>query len=537
MTLVEFTRNASREFLQTVVFVDDEIYEIRSDRPIEVVELPQLSRPIVGNASAASVAQRAQDDVPALYHPRELVDSFAKQGMVCALYQPREGFDTAVDSELFTLCERADVAILDWDLFGQDGRNILPLIEKLMHYREEEPPRYSRLLVVYTAKPNLGDVERDIQSLLGTAQSRSAATQERCRVVVFGKPGIVGRTDGDKLREVAERDLAERVVEEFGKLHSAMLASFALKGIAAIRRNSKRVLDKFRGDLDAVFLAHRAALLPGEDACELIPELLAEELLSVLVDEWCAPETYRGVAEDVARNVTLDHTHWKNPPANEDPGEAIRKYLAKGKAGLYGSEKAARNKDNVPFPALHAAFGCGSTFAEKRLATLFNLRSYYGGSKSPTLGLGTIVRRVVPGGGEPEYSLCLMPVCDSIRLQQGKRYAFPFWRLRTLSNGGSDNGCGFVVETPEGAFLELLALGKPSKQLWLEEFPAGASGVVSGERQGSALVFTGNTVAMEWVGQLKPTHAQRIAHRIGQSFSRVAVAEAEWLRLISENRK
>ena len=38
---------------------------------------------------------------------------------------------------------------------------------------------------------------------------------------------------------------------------------------------------------------------------------------------------------------------------------------------------------------------------------------------------------------------------------------------------------------------------------------------------------------LEWVAQLKPGLAQRVANDIGQSFSRVGVVEAEWLRLLT----
>ena len=68
-------------------------------------------------------------------------------------------------------------------------------------------------------------------------------------------------------------------------MHSGILPSYALHGMASVGRNSKRILDKFHRDMDGEFLLHRASLLANEDAFQQLPELLAEEVLAVLVDD------------------------------------------------------------------------------------------------------------------------------------------------------------------------------------------------------------------------------------------------------------
>ena len=59
------------------------------------------------------------------------------------------------------------------------------------------------------------------------------------------------------------------------------------------------------------------------------------------------------------------------------------------------------------------------------------------------------------------------------------------------------------------------------------------SGTVVASKVDASFWFHGEKTCLEWVAQLKPAHAQRIAHDIGQSFSRVGVVEAEWLRLLT----
>lgn len=69
--------------------------------------------------------------------------------------------------------------------------------------------------------------------------------------------------------------------------------------------------------------------------------------------------------------------------------------------------------------------------------------------------------------------------------------------------------------------------------LWMDLFSANDSGIVAATEENASFWFNGDQRKLEWVAQLKPGHAQRVAHDIGQSFSRVGVVEVEWLRRIS----
>jgi hypothetical protein len=59
--------------------------------------------------------------------------------------------------------------------------------------------------------------------------------------------------------------------------------------------------------------------------------------------------------------------------------------------------------------------------------------------------------------------------------------------------------------------------------------------VLAIRNQRERFVFhTDTNEEIEWVGQLKPLHAQRIAHDIALGLSRVGLLEAEWLRLLCD---
>jgi DNA-cytosine methyltransferase len=148
------------------------------------------------------------------------------------------------------------------------------------------------------------------------------------------------------------------------------------------------------------------------------------------------------------------------------------------------------------------------------------------------------------GAGKWIYSFCVMPLCDALRLQHSKQFRegrpvqFPFWRMKEdVFSESQVARRGVSVGLGDGSQIALSAGGKARDTLWLHGFSvSGATGTVvaqaNAERQ-FVLPAEGN-LTVEWVGQLKPLHAQRIAHDIGQGLSRVGLAEAEWLRLLCD---
>ncbi len=73
------------------------------------------------------------------------------------------------------------------------------------------------------------------------------------RVLVLGKE-IGHRTEAETAFSVTESQIAERLVTEFASMNEGILPSCALLGMAAVRRNSLRILNKFRPQLDGQFL-------------------------------------------------------------------------------------------------------------------------------------------------------------------------------------------------------------------------------------------------------------------------------------------
>lgn len=531
--LVDFSRESARHYLQSIVFVDDEIYshtEPRAASPAFVGVIPSFPSPYRnGQVEDPAAGHIVLEDQQRIYHPKHLVESFAKEGMVCGLYQPAVGFSVDRESELYKLCERADAVILDWDLYQEGGENITPLIANLVDQSQGAMPHHVRLCVVYTATPDLFRVGNKVYEKLLERDLRVEAFDDgsvliagATRICVFGKPDVVGRSEPAKALEVREADLASAVINEFAKMHVGILPSIALRGLASIRRNSKRILDKFSSELDGPFLLHRALVAEDEEAFDQLSELIAEESLAVMDEDELSNKKMKEIASEVSQSLDLNNVHFekiegRGPFAS---GVAAERYLIGGWAAISGDFK--KPKKGIPVDVFHSAMGCNASYAEKRLAALFCVRTKYR-STPPSLGFGCIVRLE-----DGTFAFCLMPACDSMRLKN--RTSFPFWTLKEAAGVGSR---GLVVQTEDGQYRDLYAEGKPRDMFWMDFLVPSQLGVVTAEMAGDRYFFVGEEHRLEWIARLKPEHAQRIAHDIGLKFSRVGLVEAEWLRLKS----
>ncbi|MEZ2329679.1 response regulator receiver domain [Mesorhizobium sp. RCC_202] len=539
----EFALTAARKYLQSVVFVDDEIYQqvpvtavkanvggaVTAMRVYAKPREPKVEEVIEPLAAGAPDEQNEEGDSGALYHPKHLVESFARERMVCALYEPKKDFSTGPDSELFKLCERADVVILDWEFHREPGKKVMELVTNLVTAAQTTVPHHVRLCAIYTSTPNLKHVASQLFDHLKGQQLEIEADGDynisagSSRIIVLGKPSTGRPKDQETTAGVAEAHLAERIIKEFATMHEGILPSMALHGLASVRTNTKKILDKFRKEMDGAFLAHRGLILPGDDAFEQVPELLAEEAFAVMVDNRIKTDQAKKLAEKAIDALDVKTAWPTKGNAAVQPGELAVKLLKEGPAKV--SKKVDLN--GKALGDLYNDLDKGKASAKERLAALYTSRTQYGHERA--LEFGTIVR-YAPAAAPPEYAICLMPLCDCVRLKQADWYQFPFWKLRVDNSGASAKG--LVVELPAKAgFAELFSMGKPRDQLWLEEFQAGAAKMVMAEKDGDGFVFKGKSKPVEWIAQLKPSHAQRIAQDIGTSFSRIGVLEAEWLRL------
>ena len=542
-----FALAATRKYLQSIVFVDDEIYQRVPPKAKKITigngtaAMQIFAKPMEPEAKITSKAPAVTEDEHnaeadnggSNYHPQHLVESFARERMVCALYEPKQDFPTDSESDVFKLCERADVVILDWEFYKDPGTKVMELLGGLVTAAQTTVPHHVRLCAIYTSTQNLKRIAQQIFDHLSKLGLNVEADGEynlnagSSRIIVLGKPSIGRPQDQIDAAQVVESKLALRIIEEFAAMHSGILPAMALHGLASVRTNSKKILDKFRKDMDGAFLVHRGLILPNDDAFDQIPELLAEEALAVMTDNKLSADYTKKLA-----NKIIDGADFKNalPPKGGEAVEAGKYATELLKEGPVKVEKKV-TLDAKALKVLHDELDTDKNLGKDRLAALYASRTQYGDTR--TLEFGAIVRYTITierNDDELRYAICLMPLCDCLRLKSGKSFQFPFWDLRNDNDGASSKG--IVVELPDRqGFAELFSMGKPRDHLWLDNFIAGDAKMVVAEMEGDKFIFNGEARKLEWVAQLKPSHAQRIAQDIGASLSRVAVIEAEWLRL------
>lgn len=549
-TVAEFSKNAAQSFIETVVFVDDKIYAQTSSAKVtispKIVTPPKIRKP----ARKGATKQSPSDETPVTpesletsYSPHDIQASFAKQQIVCSLHQPSKSKSVGLASDTFKLCACADIVILDWDMYGDAGVNTTELTKNLIEESLKENPYQLRLVLIYTDSPNLHDVSNSIFQGLGKESDKIEYKKEdsglafhttNTRVVVLGKPAT--RLEEYKLFEVKEQELADRSISEFCKLADGLLQASILTGLAAIRKQSKRVLTKFHSGLDPALLTHRALGLPHEEAFQHMTPLLVAEIEAILEDSLPDPLIGDSVITDWCKNQWQPAEHASSfIPDDINVTDFAEMFCTKGmkigeedafspsgNSDLAKTIKNLRNSKKWPSSS-SPAFKKITTFLSEtcdgidhqKLSEIMSLRSYYVETRGLTLG--TIISREVDAETE-EYLLCLQPVCDSLRLKE--QTSFMFCKLPVT------DGQRFT-HTIDG---EKLIFRPKSSNCVTVDFQPNNSGTI----QAKSAVFTSSSGASyTWRAQLNAKHAQRAAEQFASQLSRVGLTESEWTRLQS----
>jgi len=546
-TMNGFSRKAVESFVQTVVLVDDKIY---APPPLGIItdakkaSPPKARKTAVKSAETLSEASVDQIDEAELEHPfspHDIQASFAKNRIVCSLHQPRKDCSVGLQSDAYKLCASADIVIVDWDLYGDDGVKATDLIENLVVQSLVDDPHQLRLVLIYTDNPNLFDVADRVSEQLSkkipdgieykAADEGLAFHTSNARVVVLGKPAT--RLEKFKAFEVSEHDLADRAIEEYCKLADGLLQASILFGLAAIRNQSRKILTKFHSGLDAAFLTHRALGLPHEEAFDHVIPLLVSEIEAALEDGMPSPVINKSVVEDWCKGkweVTKHAAVFVSSDA--DPKKFAQDFCTLGMniKDKYPAGKSSDLKktikdltDNSRWPSKAApAFKSLASYLSadlsgndlRELSVLMSQRTFYGEERHMTLG--TLIRETT---GEQRYFLCLQPVCDCVRLSKPVTFVFSVLEV-------TEKDMATHVVSVDNSFDDLVYRPSIESCVTIKFRPE------KGSVLANSSVFESETgEQFDWIAQLKPAHAQRAAEQFARVLGRVGLTESEWLRL------
>lgn len=561
----KFILESAGKYLQTVVVVDDRIYENTSGSVASRLMAPstRLRKAALKSAVAAHEKKDTADEKtedaekPDEVSFHDVQNSFAKKRIICSLYQPKKIATFGEHSDVYKLCSAADVVIVDWDLHGDSGNKATALVGNLIEQSMKEIPHQLRLVLIYTMEVNLQSVadklyedlcERIGKDTIGvdTETKGLVLTTDNARVVVLGKRDNTPLTEYSDFW-VPEKKLAERTISEFSRLASGLLQAIVLCGVASLRENNRRILTRFHGDLDAAFLAHRALLLPDEAFSQIIP-LLTDELRAVLEDtlgehpfgtgpeverivtDWCATRWKPGNNSLLNIGVGADALEFakdvfSNGPAIKKDYSRFRKSEITGLVEKRENEAPRWNEKKCLKLAEYLSSDSNEDPSHQMLSSLMSQRIAYDNARRK-LHLGVILREVV---GKQRYMLCLQPVCDSIRIN-GETRAFIFCFLDIPGVGKS-----FTHAVMDLNRKPIKLDYKPKiSNCHVSNFTTGADSVCAAKDDEGRFIFEDEDVGKskyEWIAELKTEHAQRAAEEFGRTLSRVGLTESEWLRL------
>lgn len=559
-----FILESAEQYIQTVVLVDDRIYEIESGRiPSSLVAPQSTSRTAATKSSSPSVENSSidiettddneGDEVPEEVSFLDLQKSFAQKGIVCSLYQPEPTASFNENSEVYRLCSTADVVIIDWDLGDTSGVKATELVGCLIEQSQKVDPQQLRLVMIYTLHPDLRLVTESVRtelvsrigsdSVVGEPTSLELSTKT-ARVAVRGK---VRNSDHQYNSEerVPASEIASCSIKEFSELSSGLLQGIALRGIAKLRENNRRILTRFTKDLDIAFLIHRAFSWPDE-AFEQVITLLTDELNSVLEDtisdtplgttssvnsilnDWCdenwkVDENCSFIVGEGADGLSLVKDVFCNGPNLQVDYSHVNGSQVPGQINNNSATPIWKIRKLNDFTA-YLTGGYQDQNCNEKLGSLMCQRVKYGDSQR-TLHLGVIVKELC---GEKRYLICLQPVCDSVRLSDSSN-SFVFCELNEVDS--NDSKISLCVTDICGQVVRLLYKPKV-KSVHVSRFDSTSNVVSSRKDQEGRFIFEDDVNnKYEWVAELKTEHAQRAVEQFARELSRVGLTESEWVRL------
>ena len=552
--LKDYCEKTAEEFLKTVFVVDDEATfnaareetttsdtsEAPDNKEDEVIEVSlkggeeadaNSTTPVVTPDRKVIPVSETDSEVPTertnnILDVKVLTEAFLEKGIFCSAYKPPDSEKPYENCEI--ALKNADVLILDWDINNDSqGTHTKNIINEIVKDNNETPKRRA-LIVVYSAL-NPNDIEEKLKEILHLGETIEYIEKNGIRIVVVQK-----KSDEDKL--------PAKVIEEFGKMHSGILERAALMVMTGIRENTFEFISRFNQEMDAPFLAHRTILPTPEDAEAHILELLVSDLSSLIfqlksnnelmtkkmIKDWFLYRLSNGLSIETKPNSSLtpeeisDHLTMivysgiTDVNSNTDFPKLV---IAKNKSA------SSKKKKNIEACEILVSAIAGSSvpadvrLLNSKLSNLFSIQNSYI-NKLPALSFGTILQDRSEG-----YWLCLMPLCDSVRIV-GER-GFPFLELNSAVEEKFDIS---LLKNDEPVYLKVNYTVYEQKYFWFT-LRENALQIFAIKEDEEFVFRARNRKIFNWRGIFKREFAQKIANEYSSHVSRVGVNESEWQRL------
>lgn len=536
-----YTESVAR-FLKTVVCFDDEVYwwvperrhkSLTGQRPSDGFdeENSYSSNPA---SYEVDFVEKTDTESAHLLDGQELTNAFAEKGILCSVVDP--GRDPKeMENSIARMARAADVVILDWEMPGKNHSVVQNAIVQIVEADNNEGGCL-RLIIIYSAANGqiaIDELGKTLESYnFQKSEDGFELKNEHTLIVFLNKPHVIQGTPN----LVDYKDLPKRIIDEMLKLTAGLLPSTALRAVSVLREQSHHILAKFPARLDGAYIVHRSLIPDPNDAETFLLDLLSSELSAILYNdyvrliisgqncsEWLEINPYLNESQKTILKCAVSE------PLKEGLKDKVKQIKHGNHFGGGDSEKIS----DTLFDNIYGNNGVENAQADMSMLSTLDRHRWNLGipQELPKLKLGSIVRL------NNEYLLCFQPLCQSVRISDTEETLFPFFKLRVVGEGSTENQndkkkLDICIRDEQKKIVWLTVQPLP-KQIVSYGFKAASKekAYVAAELKGEAYIFRSGEFEFEWCADLKIGKAQRLASALASQIHTLGIDEFEWMRL------
>lgn len=498
------------DYFRTALLIDDRAEDttedLESSGPVPVDSEPTSNLMVIPNEGTP-------------LHWNNIVNAFLEEEVVCSVLRPDspDGEDPDGEENIIDMAIRgsriADLLILDWDLFGDDGEATKRAIIRIISTN----PRRLRVIVIYTEMPFDSVVDALVDECGLTKESDFVFRKEATIVLVFGKVSIKPMEGEEESNRIASHsDLPKKIREDLEDHFGGLVSELAFRGINVIRESAPRVLATFDSSLDAPLLTHRALLPEVSDVGPQFVRLLTGEFEAALMES-----SLTDLLDDDSIRERLEQSDIVKVPqtlSGEFKNNSVEEALALGLTNL----GLSKNRPDKLLDPLVEAFGVGRKPHES-LAVLMCSTPF--GDIPPRLEAGVVLEN------RGEYWLCVQPLCDSVRISGPRKFPLLPLVVNADETGFPKRDSEAMIRAADGTALPVSFSKKPYELLVTEFTPSGNEQPVLAQPEGNDWYFKAtNQTRYRAVCRLRSEFTQQAVQKFTSGVARAGVDSSEWLR-------
>ena len=531
---MELSKEVTKDFLQTAVFVDEQAYFEKEEAVTELVTPTRSIQKEETDIPSAEISEEANHTLNA----KEVIDVFASEGIVCSVIKPLKE-EKITSGGMINAVKKADALILDWDIHSDEGETALDIINYIISCDIDSR---LRLILIYSGE-KLSEISRSVSESLGKIGFNNpddfTFIKGHSRISIYAKT-VGSDTSSDNSRTLEIEDIPNCLASELSQMTAGLISNVALKSMSILRKNTHLILAKLGPEIDPPYLSHRCLLPYPEEAKGHIVDIIADELHCMLnnsdVTDLANLDSIKKWLNHVNRDkeYCIHHLNGDNPYKIDMNYNQMISLLEKGydktkKSIKYHNDKGIETSLNHKgFKQLSKTFDFTDDDFDKKdcqFAVITSQKSRYGNGLNPLiLTQGSILKGTIDDYSS-DYWLCIQQKCDCVRLTKDTEFSFI-----PLKIAEPNKAFDVVVQAQDSIYVKL-RIDYDNYESRLFKFKPASEGVIRATLDDDQFIFeTHDEKKFLWISELKENHIQRISNNIATKLSRIGLDESEWQR-------